>query len=311
MKNPVRAYSIEARSKRLGYIMLIPSAILIAVVSIYPLFYGVYLSFRNQHFLKPGRNDFVGLANYTRLFADSKFLDAIAYTLLYTLGVVLIAYAIGMAIALMLNKRIPLRGALRAMVLIPWIIPATVATTNWRWLLDTQVGFMNTALQAMGLTDKPIAFLNDPMLVKYTMIAFGIWKSFPYMVLTLLSGLQGIPDDIYEAATIDGANAWQTFRSITMALLKPVSFVALTLMCIWTFNNFENIYLFTEGGPRNYTTTISILTYKTAFFSSEISYACASGTSMMFFMAIFGIIYMRLMTGDDSRPAQKIRRGRR
>ena len=302
-----QAYSIENRRRKLGYMMLLPATIVILVVSVYPLLYGIYLSLRNQNFLKPDRNDFVGLANYTKLFSDKNFTSAIGYTLYYTLGIVLFSYILGLVIALLLNRKLAMRGVIRALVLIPWVIPAAVACTNWRWLLDIHVGFVNTMLVGMGILDKPIAFLADPNYVKNVMIVFGIWKAFPFMTLTLLSGLQGISEDIYEAATIDGSNGWQTFRRITLPLLKPVSFVALTLMCIWTFNNFENIYLFTEGGPRKYTTTISIFTYKTAFFSSDISYACASGTAMMFFMALFGFIYMKLLNVDGD-TAKKLRR---
>jgi multiple sugar transport system permease protein len=305
-----RVYSIEKRRRKLGYIMLLPATLIILVVSVYPLLYGIYLSFRNQHFLKPTRNDFIGLANYTKLLSDKNFINAIGYTLYYTFGIVVFSYALGMLIALLLNRKIVMRGAMRALVLIPWVIPSTVAATNWRWLLDIQVGFINTMLLALGLIEKPIAFLAAPDYVKNVVVIFGIWKAFPFMTLTLLSGLQGISSDIYEAATIDGANGWQIFRRITLPLLQPVSFVALTLMCIWTFNNFENIYLFTEGGPRRYTTTISIFTYKTAFFSSDISYACASGTSMMFFMSIFGFVYMKLLTANEDATEKNPRRMR-
>lgn len=285
----------------MGYSMLIPASLIIAIVSIYPLLYGIYLSFRNQHFLKPMRNDFVGFSNYLKLLADKDFINAIGFTLYYTIGIVLFSYCLGMVIALLLNKKIVIRGALRALVLIPWIIPSTVAATNWRWILDSQVGFINTILLNLGIIDKSIAFIADPKYVKNVVVIFGIWKAFPFMTLTLLSGLQGISNDLFEAAMIDGASAWQVFRRITLPLLKPVSFVVITLMCIWTFNNFEGIWLFTEGGPGKYTTTISIFTYKTAFFSSEISYATASGTAMMFFMVVFGVIYMRLIMSDDAK----------
>lgn len=303
-----KAYSFEKRRRKLGYMMLTPATIVIIVVSVYPLIYGIYLSFRNQNFLKPARNDFVGFANYMKLFSDKNFINAIGYTMYYTLGIVIFSYILGLVIALLLSRKIALRGVMRALVLIPWVIPSAVACTNWRWLLDAHVGFINTVLLRVGILDKPIAFLADPNYVKNVMVVFGVWKAFPFMALTMLSGIQGISDDIYEAATIDGANGWQAFCNITLPLLKPVSFVALTLMCIWTFNNFENIYLFTEGGPRKYTTTISIFTYKTAFFSSDISYACASGTAMMFFMALFGFVYMKLLNDDGEVMEKKMRR---
>ena len=291
---------MEKQRRRLGYLLLLPTSLVILIVSVYPLIYGIYLSFRNQNFIKPGQNDFVGLTQYFKLFTDKNFASAIGYTLYYTLGIVILAYILGMCLALMLSKDLPLRGALRALVLIPWIIPSTVAAVNWRWILDSQVGAINTLLISLGLIDKSISFLSDPDFVRNTMIAIGVWKSFPFMTLTLMSSLQGIPDDIYEAARIDGASARQTFVSITLPLLKPVSFVALTLMSIWTFNNFENIYLLTEGGPLKYTTTISIFTYKMAFFTNDISYACSAGTCMMFIMAIFGMIYLKIFLSEDS-----------
>ena len=295
-----RGFSMEKQRRRLGYLLLLPASLVILIVSVYPLIYGIYLSFRNQNFLKPGQNDFVGLMQYFKLFTDKNFAGALGYTLYYTLGIVVLAYILGMCLALMLNKELPLRGAMRALVLIPWIIPSTVAAVNWRWILDSQVGAVNSLLLSMGVIDKSISFLSDPDFVKNTMIAIGVWKSFPFMTLTLMSSLQGISDDIYEAARIDGANARQTFVSITLPLLKPVSFVALTLMSIWTFNNFENIFLLTEGGPLKYTTTISIFTYKTAFFANDISYACSAGTCMMFIMAIFGMIYLKVFLNEEN-----------
>lgn len=302
-----RSYSVESKRRRLGYRMLLPATVVILLVSVYPLLYGIYLSFRNQNFLKPAKNDFVGLENYAKLLADSNFYNAIGYTLYYTFAVVAFAYVLGMIIALLLDRQVWGRGILRALVLIPWVIPSTVAVNNWRWLLDTQVGFINTVLQGLGLIDKPIAFLASPAWVKNIMVIFGVWKAFPFMALTLLSGLQGVPAELYEAAKIDGANRWQTFRKITIPMLRPVTFVSITLMCIWTLNNFENIYLFTEGGPLRHTTTISIFTYKTAFFSSEISYACASGVSMLLLMAVFGIVYMNFLNADDEKPKKKRR----
>lgn len=300
-----KSSSVEYKRRRLGYRMLVPATSVILLVSVYPLLYGIYLSFRNQNFLKVNQNDFVGLTNYIKLLTDSNFYNAIGYTLYYTFAVVAFAYILGMVIALLLNRQVFGRGILRALVLIPWVIPSTVAANNWRWLLDTQVGFINTTLVGLGVIDKPIAFLASPNWVKNIMVVFGVWKAFPFMALTLLSGLQGISSDYYEAAKIDGANRLQMFRSITLPMLKPVTFVTLTLMCIWTLNNFENIYLFTEGGPLRHTTTISIFTYKTAFFSSDISYACASGVSMMVLMAVFGIVYMNFMNADDEKPKKK------
>lgn len=305
MKSAKRGFSFERQNRKLGYKLLIPSSLLILVISVYPLFYGIYLGFTNQHFLKPNQNDFIGFDNFTKLFSDSAYFSALGFSLIYTVSVVVLAYLMGLGLALLLNREFKGRGLLRALVLIPWVIPSTVAATQWRWVLDSQVGIINNVLRAWGLIDKPILFLANMGLVRFTMIGIGVWKAFPFMMITLLSGLQGIPDDLYEAARIDGANAWRSFRHITFPLLQPVSFIALTLMSIWTFNNFENIYLLTQGGPLSQTTTLSIFSYKTAFFSNNISYASAAATTMMFFMGAFGFIYLRVLFRDTGRAERK------
>lgn len=304
----------SARSRGMGYLLLVPSTVLILVVSVYPLLNGIYLSMTNQHFLKPQQNDFVGLANFKALlvdikagasyaaaalpFGDPEFYAALGFSFLYAFCVVFFAYALGLWLANLLNKDIWCRGLLRALILIPWIIPSTVAATNWLWVLDTQVGIINTTMKALGIIEKSIPFLSDPNIVKLTVILVGVWKAFPFMMITLLAGLQGISPDLYEASKIDGASAVQSFLRITLPLLKPISFVSITLMFIWTFNNFENIYLLTYGGPLTYTTTLPILAYKTAFFKSDMSYASAIAVLMMVCMVIFTIIYLRVLFRD-------------
>lgn len=302
-------------NQRLGYLLLIPSSLVIIVVSIYPLLNGIYLSFTNRHFLKPNQKDFIWFSNYKALFAnikagasyrnallpfgDPEFYNALLYSFIYTFGVVLTSYLLGLGLSLMLNKDFKFRGFFRALILIPWVIPSTVAATNWLWVLDTEVGIINSTLKALGIVEKSVLFLADPAICRFMMIVVGLWKAFPFMMITHLAGLQGISKDLYEAARIDGAKAFQSFRKITLPLLKPVSFVAITLMFIWTFNNFENIYLLTSGGPLNHTTTLPIFTYDTAFFENNLSLASAVATINMVIMTVLVIIYLKVLFQDN------------
>ncbi|NLC27479.1 MAG: sugar ABC transporter permease, partial [Campylobacteraceae bacterium] len=212
-----------------------------------------------------------------------------------TIGAVigaLINYFLGLAFALLLNRDIKFRGLFRALILIPWIIPPAVAATCWQWLLSDQFGLINNILKNLHITDKSVLVLADQQLARGTVILTSAWKSFPFMMITLLSGLQTIPDDLYEAASIDGASAWQQFRAITMPMLQSVTIVCTTLMFIWTFNNFENIYLLTQGGPNKATYVLSIFTYYTAFMRSNIGYASAISIVLLISLLILISIYI-------------------
>lgn len=294
-------------SNRFGYLLLVPSAALILLISVYPLLSGVYMSFTNQSFLKPNQNDFIGLANYAKLIQDTEFLGAAAFSFVLTFFVVLLGYVIGLALAIILNRKIPLRGLLRALLLLPWVIPAVVGMINWSWLLNDQIGFINTALKGLGLIDNPILFLADYKLIRPTVILVCTWKTIPFMMITVLSGLQSIPVDLYEAANIDGAGFWRALRHITLPMVKSVSFVCITLSFIWTFNNFENIWLLTGGGPNGHTYTLPILSYYTAFYRNNTSYAATIATAILVAMLALCILYMWLQTRGDDRPGKTMK----
>jgi multiple sugar transport system permease protein len=207
----------------------------------------------------------------------------------------------GMCFALLLNRPIKFRGFFRAMILIPWIIPPIVAATNWTWLLNDQLGFINLILRQWGFIDRPILFLADPVIARITVCFTGAWKSFPFMTIVLLSGMQGISGELYESASIDGAGFFRSFLHITVPMLKPVTMISTVLMFIWTFNNFENIYLLTKGGPANATFVLPILSYYIAFFRSQLGYASAISTLMLVILLALALLYMRLLQQSDKK----------
>lgn len=288
------------RRNRLGYIMLIPSTLLIAIVSIYPLFHGLQLSFYEYNLLRGEEKHFIGLENFRELFtSDPTFVRTLIFSVIYTISVVVVSYLLGLLLALLLNQKIKFRGLMRAVILIPWVIPPVVAATNWLWLLNDQLGLVNNVLRRLEIIDRPIMFLADRSLAKVTVIMTSAWKSFPFMMITLLAGLQSIPEDLYESAHLDGAGRMARLRHITLPLIKPITLIATTLMFIWTFNNFENIYLLTQGGPMESTYVLPIYSYYTAFLRSNFGYASAISTAMLVILTVLALVYMRVI--KDSR----------
>ncbi len=282
-------------NKPLGYAMLVPASLMILLISCYPLLNGIFLGFRHYNLLKPKKQGFAGLANYVKAFSDKEFWNVLGFTFLYTIMVVLIAYVVGMIMAMLLNRNIKGRGLFRALALVPWIIPPAVAAINWSWLFNDQVGLLNHLIKQLPWASKGVLFVADPQVARITVIWTSAWKSLPFMMITLLAGLQAIPTDLYEAAEIDGANFRQRFTYVTMPQLSSVTTVCTTLMFIWTFNNLENIYLLTRGGPNQATFVLSILTYYTAFMRSDIGYASSISTILLVVLVCVLMVYVRLV----------------
>jgi ABC-type sugar transport system permease subunit len=293
--------ALEKRENSLGYKMAAPSIVLVAMISIYPLLYGIVLSFQNYYLLKPNRpRGFIGFENYKNLLRDSEFFGKLTYTFIYALSIVIIGYLFGLFLAHLLNRKIRGRGIYRALILLPWVVSPAIAATNWLWVLNDRVGVINRILLQFGIISKPILFLASAELAKITVIFTGIWKGFPFFTIVILAGLQSIPGDLYESAYIDGADFWKALRYITIPMIKNISIVATTLMFIWNFNNFENIYLLTEGGPVDATFTLPILTYYTAFYRTNIGYASTIGSGMLVVLVFAALLYLRALRRGDN-----------
>lgn len=201
-------------SRRFGYMLIFPSAIVFLIVSIYPLLTGIMLSFQNSSLYKGDEKKFVGLKNIiTILTSDAEFRSDLLFTVIYTIGIVVIAYITGLVFSLLLNTDVPCRTLFRVLILIPWVISPAVSSMSWSWLLSDQYGFFNNFLKSIGVIDKSILFLADKTLAKIMVIIIGAWRNFPFITVSLLAGLQGISKDYYEAADIDGANKFESVSS--------------------------------------------------------------------------------------------------
>lgn len=303
MKKRIKSHTLQ--KNLFGYGLLTPSTILFLFISVYPLVSGIGMSFTNQTLMRNQEVRFVFLDNYVKLFQDKEFLGSLAFTLIYTTLVVLISYMAGLALALVLNRDIRGRAIFRTIFLLPWVIPSVVAMTNWSWLLNDQFGLINSVLKSLGIIDKSILFLADYKFIRITVILVSVWKSMPFMMISLLAGLQSVSKELYEAASIDGAGFFRTLWSITLPLIRPVSFITVTLSFIWTINNFENIWLLTGGGPNGHTFTLPILSYYTAFFRQNLSYSSTIATTLIVCMLVLGFLNMQAQRYGEQKHRRK------
>jgi len=271
------------------YILLLPSALLITLINIYPFATGFYYSLQDGTLLQSGA--FVGLANYVQLFSMADFQHALWFSAVFALFSVLGSWVLGLALALLLNLEFPARGFFRVALLLPWIIPSIVSIVSWRWLISDQSGLVNVLLGSVGI--KPIFFLSTGPLATFSVIVVKIWRSFPFMMLSLLAALQTINRESYEAASIDGAGSWQSFRFITLPQLLPISIVLWILMTIWSVNDFETPWLLTQGGPSNATENLSVLAYRYTFNLNNVGIGASIAFFTMLVLMIFAITLLR------------------
>jgi multiple sugar transport system permease protein len=264
-----------------------------SVLLAYPVLRGIFLGFFNTRLLRYGQGRFVGLDNYANLATDPNFWNSARVTLLYGLAVTVCTYALGLGLALLLNRRMPARGLLRTIIIMPWAIPEVVAVLVFVWMLDAQYGMINYALVEAGILGGPVAWLSDANLALPALIMVTCWQQFPLAMLILLAGLQTIPRELYEAAMSDGAGRWALFRHITWPGLRSVNVVLVLILVLNSFRRVTVIYAMTGGGPARATETLSILTYNTAFQYQQLGYAAAVGTALLLILVLLSLVYLR------------------
>ena len=277
---------------------LLPSIIPLVLLTLYPLVRGVWLAFTPYNEYTKDAS-FVGLANFSALLTnDPVFWVSVRNTAIWTIGIVVTTYVLGLLTALALNEAIPLRALFRGLALVPWVCPAVVAGLTWRWIYDPNVGPLNYALRSLGLVTGNIGWLASDKTALLATMVVSIWKLLPFMVVMLLAGLQAVPKDLYEAASVDGANMWGRFRDVTIPTLRGVGSIAFLLSVIWTFNQFDSVYVLTQGGPGNSTMLLSLLTYQYAFRYFQIGYASAIGVVMLVLLCVPMSLYIRQVLRD-------------
>jgi multiple sugar transport system permease protein len=274
---------------------LIPITAYLAVFYAYPLFRNVDLSLRNYTVRSFVRGDapFTGLANYGVVLGDPTFLPALAHTAVFTGASIACQYTIGLALAVFFRQRFRLSATLRAMFLVPWLLPLIVSAATWSWLLNSDSGLLNTALGLVGVG--PVDWLTSPRWSLVSVTIANIWIGIPFNLVILYSGLQTIPAGLYEAAALDGASAWQRFWRITFPLLRPVSAITLLLGLIYTLKVLDVIWIMTRGGPADSSTTFATWSYRLGFGTLPPSFgpAAAVGNLLVVTALVFGLVYIR------------------
>ncbi len=274
---------ILEREGTLGPILMIPALAILVMFIAYPFVLGIIYSLVNARIGVPGT--FVGLDNFIANAQNGIFQQTMRNTFVYTGITTVFKLGLGMALALVMNQHIPFKGIIRASLLLPWIIPTALSTLAWLWIFDSTYGIISWALKNMGFIKTNIPFLGDPTLAMGSVIAVNIWRGTPFFAISLLAGLQTISQDLYEAAAIDGANAVQRFRHVTLPLIMPVLTIVTLFSIIWTFADFQLVYVLTRGGPTNSTHLLATLAYQIGMSAGELSNGAAISLWMFPFMA--------------------------
>ena len=269
---------------------LLPTLLFIAVFLAYPVFEVVRGAFIHNVPIRPWEpNEFVGFGNFAELLSGSQFYNALRITVGWTTLAVAGKVIVGMIAALLLQREFVGRRIYLTLMMIPWVTPIVVAAVVWRWVLNSQYGQLNGLLELFGLP--VVAWLGQSGTAFVATAVVDMWVGIPFVAMVLMAGLQSIPDELYEAATVDGASMLQSFRLVTLPLLRPVLFVVLLLTSVWTFNSFEVIYPLTRGGPAGATTTLVIEAYRMAFGSFDFGQASALATMIFLILLLVSIVY--------------------
>ncbi len=288
----------------LGFWFMLPAAAFLILFLAYPLGLGIWLSFTDARLGRPG--EFVGIENYDFLSDDPTFWLTVFNTLLYTSVASTIKFAIGLYLAILLNEHLPFKAIIRAIVLIPFIVPTVLSAIAFWWLFDPQFSIISWSLIKLGLISHNIDFLGDPWNARWSVIFANIWRGVPFVAITLLAGLQTVSPSLYEAATIDGATPWQNFRYITYPLLTPIIAVVMTFSVLFTFTDFQLIWVMTRGGPVNATHLMATFSYQRAIMSGYLGEGSAIATAMIPFLLLailvswFGLQRRKWQQGEDN-----------
>lgn len=281
-----------------AYALITPVFVAMLVLVLYPLIQAIIYSFTNAdqfNSLNVFMEDsyiYVGFQNYIQILQSQEFRDVLIFTIVWTVTCVFFHYIIGLSLAMALNRKVRFRVGYRILLLVPWAMPVFVSAFAWRFMFNSPYGFLSELLITLGVQDPP-AFLGDDMWAKFSVILVNIWLGFPFMIVALLGGLQAIDPEQIEAAEVDGANAWQRFRDVTLPGLRPVSATVILLGLIWTFNVFAVIYLVTGGGPGTSTQILTTWAYTNAFDYRLYGVGTAYGVIILSILIVFAGFYRR------------------
>ncbi|HHY01105.1 MAG TPA: sugar ABC transporter permease [Methanothermobacter sp.] len=272
-------------------LMIIPALVLIAVLMLYPVVQCFIMSFTEQ-MLYELEGKWVGLKNYAKLLKDPEFWQSFKITIVWTFGTVIFQTILGVGSALLLYKKFFGRGLVRAFTLLPFFTPGVSIYLVWRWMYNDISGIFNHILMASGIIEKPILWLATPKLALFSVIIMATWRYFPFVMINILARLESIPESLFDAAKVDGANSWQIFWNVTIPQIREVLLIVVFLRVIWMSQKFEELFVVTGGGPAGSTTTLALLSYEQAFGAMRLGYASAINVIIFVILVIMAAIYI-------------------
>ena len=285
------------REASLGVLLMVPGALLLMVFMAYPFFLGIWLSLTDSMIGRMGR--FVGLRNFADLLGDDIFLQTTKNTFVYAMVTVPFKAVLGLGLALVLNRAIRFSNGIRAAVMMPWIVPTALSTLGWFMIFDPVFSPLSWLLKHLGLISRNVNFLGDPILAITSVMLANIWRGIPFFGIIILAGLQAVPNELHEAAALDGATTWQRFRHVTVPAIKGVVLIATLLSIIWTFADFQLIYVLTKGGPANQTHIFGTYAYQIGLAATEIGTGATIALYMFPILAFFAVLLLLYLRRED------------
>lgn len=293
---PVPRRRNRHRKERLfQWLFLVPAVVYMALFFGYPVVKNVIMSFQDYTTATffTGEAPWVGVQNYVTVLSSSLFSTSLLNTALFTIGSILGQFVIGLALAIYFQRKFPLNGILRSLLLLPWLLPLIVSSAVWRWILDKDSGALNRFLGDLNIIDTGVPWLTSTSLALIAVVGVNIWIGIPFNLTILYGGLQEIPDELYEAGSLDGATGWKAFRYITWPMLKPVVSVVLVLGVVYTLKVLDIILGLTNGGPANSTQTIATQSYALSFQEFKFGEGAALGNVLVIISLVFAVLYLR------------------
>ncbi|MFF4803930.1 carbohydrate ABC transporter permease [Streptomyces sp. NPDC001351] len=290
------------RSRLTALAFVTPLLVYLAAFYVYPLYRNLDLSLRDYtvRSFVAGDAPFSGWDNFRKVLEDPTFGPAIRHTMIFTFVSIVFQYVIGLALAVFFNRHFRLAPTLRALFLIPWLLPLIVSASTWSWMFNSESGVVNYFLHFVGVN--PVGWLTSPDWALTSVIVANIWIGIPFNLVILYSGLQNIPAELYEAAALDGASAWQQFRRITFPLLRPVSAITLLLGLVYTLKVFDLIWIMTKGGPGDASSTLATWSYQLGFGTllPKFGPGAAVGNILILIALVFGLLHIRVQRRQEA-----------
>jgi len=274
--------------------------LVIALFTIYPVLYAVRISFYQYILTKPKAHPFVGLKNFVEVVTSYYFRTSLTNTAIYALAAVVGVTLFGLVVGMLLNSKVRMANVLKVIILLPWAIPAVVAGLMWKWILNSDFGILSGILYSLGLIKQYIPFLADPTLAKISLVMAHIWKEGPLAAIFILAGLQLIPDELYEAARIDGGTGWRIFRMVTLPLLRPILLIVVVYETLTAILVFDLIYVLTGGGPGDSTSLISWFAYAEIFRNLNLGHGVALAIIIALITLVLILIYLRVIRIEET-----------